>query len=94
MVDAIRPEDVPQPLLDAAQTSQLLPGEGAVESDVYLRRQLAAVLTQTREMIACALDDGAENVVVRDTDVKFAIAAHETFEMAAGIARTWPGGAA
>ena len=56
MSDAIRPEDVPQSLLDAAQKSQFLPGEGAVESDVYLRRQLAAVLTQAREMIAGRLE--------------------------------------
>jgi len=99
MADAIRPEDVPQPLLDVAQASQFLPGEGAVESDVYLRRQLAAVLTLAREQFAAQVEAIAanypEDVFPPDSESRDAIGGtamrHAYRNAARWIREDWPG---
>jgi hypothetical protein len=48
----ITADDVPVELLVIAERDYFIKGEGAVSREDYLRRQLAAVLTEAREQMA------------------------------------------
>ena len=78
----IAPGDVPDSLLAAAARSHFHPGELAIEHDVHLRRQVAAVLTGAREMIALRLESMCG--YVQDP-------AYDVYLNAAQAVRAWPG---
>lgn len=84
MDDAVRPEDVPAALIAAARGPHFRDDERAIETDVYVRRQLAAVLTEAREMIAQRVDGlcGYVNDPV-----------YRAYQAAAKAIRAWPGDA-
>jgi len=94
MSEPIKPADVPATLWPEladdfrAYQDSLMRGEKAPQAEKVL---IAAVATQVREMIASALDEAGESIHASSPDTRIAIARHATFEMAAGIARTWPG---
>ena len=48
----VLPGDIPSRLLEVAQANYCRPGESSVSAGDYLRRQLAAVLTETGSQVA------------------------------------------
>jgi hypothetical protein len=83
MSDQILPEDVPATLIATARGPHFKDEERAVESDVYVRRQLAAVLSEAREMIARRVEGMCG--YVQDP-------IYRAYEAAAQAVRAWPAG--